>query len=121
MFPTTLQCSCPPFSPVPQRLPKHHHSFKGCFPGRQAPCCPLLPELGIAVRAFLLEPLLPGLREVSGPVQSGASAALHPSCSASLAALPAPLCAGHNDFIGEAPSTLHFHFSPCLIYLSKPL
>lgn len=54
----------PPMLPSPRLppspSPSHHHILKGRIPGRQAPCCPLLPELGIAAESSLvLEPWWP--------------------------------------------------------------
>lgn len=51
--------TAPLFATGPNPSP-HHLVLKGRFPGRQAPCCPLLPELGIAAEGSLvLEPQWP--------------------------------------------------------------
>lgn len=51
--------SAPLFATGPNPSP-HHRVLKGHFPGKQAPCCPLLPELGIAAEGSLvLEPQRP--------------------------------------------------------------
>lgn len=73
-----------------------------CFPGKQAPCCPLLPELGI-----VLEPQRPCAEQFLRSVSSGPEwskerhSALYPARSASQ-----DTC----DFACEAPCILLFCF-----------